>query len=207
MAVPARRVRRQLQGDDRRHGVAMRRLTSLLGLGLLVAACASPAPPSTAAAAAPSAVAPGARAVDTSGPFTLVLELPTDTWAAGEPITGEARLQVADGDGLIYGSGGGPLAFGYLELTGHREMGPAMTSDCARHRLGVDTPITSPLRKAGGWSDDDPDAAFYRDFVTGPDIRLPSGDWLVTASADFLAGKDCSGAAVHLEAPIVLHIR
>ena len=132
--------------------------------------------------------------------------MPKATWTAGEPITGQARLSVANGSGTIYGAAGGPLNFGYKEVTGHREMGPASDAACAPHALSVEAPIVVPLGKSGGWSDDQPDAAFYRNFLTGPDIRLPAGDWLVTASAEFLVGKDCSGPMTTLTAPIQLHI-
>ena len=84
---------------------------------------------------------------------------------------------------MIYGAAGGPLNFGYKELTGHREIGPASDAACAPHALSVEAPIVVALGKSGGWSDDQPDATFYRDFLTRPDIRLPAGDWPVTATA------------------------
>ena len=49
-----------------------------------------------------------------------------------------------------------------------------------------------PLVKSGGWSADDPNAAFYDAFFAAPDIRLPPGTWEVTGHASFSEG-DCGG--------------
>jgi hypothetical protein len=194
-----------MPGQPRPHrlrlGRVMRRFALLLALGTLVVSCAAPPPPMSTE---PEAKA--ARAVEVVGPFTLTFELPKSTWKAGEPITGEASLSVADGAGTIYGSAGEPLHFAFKELTGRRVMGPASDAACARYELAADAPIVAPIGKSGGWSDDEPDGAFYRDFFTSPDIRLPAGDWVVTASAEFLVGRDCSGPMRTLSAPIVLHV-
>ena len=73
--------------------------------------------------------------------------------------------------------------------------------------IGAGSPITAPLGKSGAWSDDEPDGAFYHDFLTSLDVRLPAGDWVVTASAGFVVGKDCTGGSHDLAAPIVIHVR
>jgi hypothetical protein len=180
----------------------MRRPFVIMAMALLFAACTSPAPSPTTAP--PAAVA---RAVDRSGPFTLVLELPADTWAAGEPITGEARLELANGARRVFGAAGGVIAFGYRELTGRRSMGALMDAACAPHGLSANTPIIAPLRPGGSWSGDDPDAGFYQAFAQGSDVRLPPGDWEIRAYAMFVDGAGCDGVLHDLEAPVVLHVR
>ena len=42
--------------------------------------------------------------------------------------------------------------------------------------------------KSGGFSADDPDAAFYRAFFSEPLVRLPAGRWEIAAVASFVVG-------------------
>ena len=179
----------------------MRRLILLIAFGTVVAACASPPQPT------PPATPEVVRATDADGPFTLVLELPKATWTAGESITGQARLSVAKGSGTIYGAAGGPLNFGYKELTGHREMGPASDAACAPHALSVEAPIVVALGKSGGWSDDQPDAAFYRDFLTEP--GHPAARWRLARDGNGRVPRRqglATGPMTTLTAPIELHV-
>lgn len=178
----------------------MRRLSLAAIVLISVAACGSPTPSGL------SSTPEAARAVDASGAYTLTFELPTTTWKAGEPITGEAQLAIARGADTSYGSADGPLNFSYRELTGHRQMGPAWDAVCAHHDISAAAPITSPLTECGAWDESSPDGAFYTDFFTSAGIRLTAGDWSVTAFASFSIGHDCSVATTDLEAPIVIHV-
>jgi hypothetical protein len=155
----------------------MRRAVLLLGM-LLVVACASTPHSETAA-----------------GPYLLTLDLPKQIWAAGEQITGEARLVLTQGDAVdLGGSGSGVIAFSYAEIGGlERRMGGAFTADCTRHRLTADTPFTAGLQKAGGYSPGEPNADFYRAFLAAPYVALPEGRWDVTAVTIFAEGPGCSG--------------
>ena len=62
--------------------------------------------------------------------------------------------------------------------------------------------MSKPLSKSGAFSDDDPDVAFLRSFLTAPDVRLPAGTWDVTALAQFTEGGMC-GAGGHSMAATV----
>ena len=105
---------------------------------------------------------------------------------------------------MIYGAAGGPLNFGYKELTGHRELGPASDAACAPHALSVEAPIVVALGKSGGWSESSPTPRSSA-FLKGPDIRLPAGDWLVTAAA--ISARLVGDGFTHdLTAPIELHV-
>ena len=162
-------------------------------LALILAACAS---------SAPSPTSSPATAEDGEGPFLLVFTLPRTTWSAGESIEGGSRLALsALGPVTIVGSGGGVLGFGFAEVGGHRQMGPAMTADCRQYRIAVDEPIVSPIAKSGGFSTDGPDAAFYRSFFADPLVHLPPGEWDITAIAEF-AEDECGGPTHSLKATI-----
>ena len=81
-----------------------------------------------------------------------------------------------------------------------------MTADCAPYRLEPGRPLTSAITKSGGYSADDPNAAFYRAFLADPVVSLPAGDWRITAGASLVEGEGCSGASRNLSAPITVHV-
>jgi hypothetical protein len=144
---------------------------------------------------------------DVQGAFELSFELPRTTFRAGEAIDGRAALGVVGGAPVAFGSsGGGPFVFEFTEINGRRHVSGAMTADCAPYRLDPGRPMTSAITKSGGFSDDDPDAAFYRAFLNDTPVSLPAGDWRITAGAVLVEGEGCSGASRNLAAPIVLHI-
>jgi hypothetical protein len=187
----------------RRH--ARRRVVSAIVAAAMVSGgCANRVEPSTPA----SQPSTGARQVsDIQGAFQLIFELPTTTYRAGEPIEGRATLAAIGGAPVAFGSsGGGPFVFNFTELTGRRDVGGAMTADCAPYLLEPGSPMTSAITKSGGFSSDDPDAPFYRAFLTDPTVTLPAGDWRITASAVLVEGVGCSGASRDLAASIVVHV-
>lgn len=171
-------------------------------LWLVVAACsATPTPEPT------ETNAPPARAEDVEGPFRLVFELPKTTWQAGEPIEGQAVLSlVGAGSTELSGSGGGLIAFDILEVGDRRHMEAGWDSSCASHRLEAVRPIVSGIVKSGGFTAEDPDADFYRAFFADPLVRLPPGDWQITAVASFVDGRGCAGQSYLLRAPILVHV-
>ncbi len=169
---------------------------------------ASPAPspaPSPATSAAPSSSPPHAQAQQ--GRFRLDFELPKAVWMAGEPIDGLATLSLVDGTAAdIGGSGGGLFAFGYVDPAGRHDVGPVWRADCRSYRLAADRPMTSGLTKSGGFSPDDPDIDFIRTFLTGPVVRLPAGDWTITAVVPFVEGTGCTGATHDIRASIPIRV-
>ena len=78
-------------------------------------------------------------------------------------------------------------------------------ADCAIHVLATDRPILSPITKSGGYSDDQPDAPFYRAFFADRLVHLPTGEWDITAVAEFAEGE-CGGPAHALAAPIRVRV-
>lgn len=139
------------------------------------------------------------RAEASDDRFRLSLTLPAATWPAGMEIDGEAVLAVDEGAVQLGGSGGGLIAFRYSQVGGRIVVEPVWTADCAAHRLSAAEPIRSPLSKSGGWSDDDPDARFYEEFLRAEGVRLPAGLWDITAIASAGCGD---GATVALETTV-----
>jgi hypothetical protein len=174
------------------------------GLCLAVIGCSATTP----TPAAPSQAAPTpAQATDTQGRYQLVFDLPRTDWRASDSITGLATLSLVGSGGVDFGSsGGGPIGFGFDEVSGSRQMGPVWTADCRYDRLESGQPKTSPITKSGGFIGEDPNVDFYRSFFADPLVRLPAGDWTITAVASFVEGSGCSGASYTLKAAILVHV-
>lgn len=173
--------------------------------GVSVAGCgATPSSsPSADAIPVPSS-GPIARAEASQGPYRLVFELEAAAFAVDEPIDGRAWLEVAGGAPVeLRASGSGLVLFELREIGGTRGMG-GWTADCRRYEVaGRTEPVA--IKKSGGYSTDDPDAAWYIGFFNDPLLRLPAGRWELTALADFTEGE-CGGPRVELRAPITITV-
>jgi hypothetical protein len=179
------------------------RLLSALVLCFAIPGCGVATATETPAAAAAAA----RHAEDQQGRYRLVFELPRASWRADEAIDGRATLSVANGGGVdLGGSGGGLVGFGFAQVGGPRHVDPGWDTDCSPYRLEPGKPVTSAIKKSGAFSDDQPDAAFYRAFLADPVVRLPAGDWTISAVASFVEGKGCSGASRMMTATVTVHI-
>jgi hypothetical protein len=175
-----------------------------IAFALVVGACDGSSAPSPATA---SPDGPAQRVSDVQGAFQLTFELPRTTFRAGEPIDGLATLGVIGDGAIAFGSsGGGPFVFDFAEIEGGRHVGGVMDGACAAYRLEPGRPMTSEITKSGAFSAEDPEAAFYRTFLSDPVVSLPAGDWRITAAAALVEGKGCSGASRNLAAPITVRV-
>ena len=68
------------------------------------------------------------------------------------------------------------------------------------------SPLAYPFRKGGGYSPDEPNAAFYEAYFDDPEFRLPPGRWEVSALAPLSIG-DCAGQNVSLKATLTLTVQ
>lgn len=177
------------------------RLRATLAMAsMLVVACSSEPSPD---ASPPTVVAEGQG-------FVLAMAVPSDHFAEGQAIDVRTTLTWTGPapKATIWGSGMGPVGFLYEELTGRkRTIGGVMTSDCAQHLYGrgVVTPI--PIGKSVGWSEDDPEAAFFREFARDPLLHLPAGRWRITAEVDgLLAPCDADAPAIKLQAVLEIGV-
>lgn len=159
----------------------MRLRAAVLGLTVVLAAACGSTPSSSA-----SSDGPIGRSVR-EAPFALELVVGKARYAPDQPIEAQATLHFLGPEGRIEisGSGDGPIFFRLEEVDGPRDMGPAWSDDCASHTIAGT--VTRPFIKGGGWSADDPNAAFYRAFFADPLFRLPAGRWRISAIADFYA--------------------
>lgn len=140
-----------------------------------------------------------------AGEFTLEISSQRDTWPAGEPIEVTATLTyLGAGSTTIYGPEPDPLSFGVREIGGAREMPAFLTYYGAPLRVGPE-PLVAEYRKSGGWSPEDPNAAFYQEFLADPEFHLPPGRWEVYVWARF-ATEDGGPYTVDTTARLVLTV-
>ena len=177
-----------------------------MALAACAAACGTVTTPGpTGSGSLDASTAVGSAVV--AGPFRLRLVLPKATWRADEPIAGEATLSVTGLQAAeLGGSGGGLIVFDYRELGGRRHVEPVWTADCVPHPIGPADPISEPLGKSGGIDGSDPDYEFYHGFLQGPDVRLPPGEWQITAIATFVDGRDCDGHSYSIGTPFTVTV-
>ncbi len=161
---------------------ALAAVAAILAVIVLLAACGGPEPsvqplsqaPSPAMqsptpAPSPAATAGPTEATDTRDGFRLVLTLPATTVPASLPVAGEALLTTVDGRvASLAGSGSGLIGFTFEEIGGTRMMGGMMTSDCHPYTIAAGDEYRISLRPSAAWSEDDPNADFYRTFAGPP---------------------------------------
>jgi hypothetical protein len=140
--------------------------------------------------------------------WVLTMGSPRARWVVGEPIVIRTELRyVGPGAGTEYfGSSSGPVAFSLEEIGGTRSLQGSMLGDCARHSIRADEPLVVAYVK-GGYSADDPNAAFYTEFVADPVLRLPAGSWELAAHAVFSMPPNCGqGRTVSLNASVIVTV-
>ena len=147
------------------------------------------------------------RAEDRDSSFLLTISTPHLVWRADQPISVSAEFSyLGPGSVTVSGPGPGPhVKFGVVELTGDREMEPLWLMACAYWEMSRN-PLAFPFRKGGGYSSDEPNAAFYEAWLAEPEFRLPPGRWEVSAFAPFSLGQ-CSGRNINLEATVTLTVQ
>lgn len=193
----------------RRSGGVQRPVLSL-AIALIVGACsAAPTPTPLGSGIQPGPTAPELASGTVSGQgLTLSATVEPAVVAAGQRIEVEA---VVTNDGLepivLSGSGSGFVFFSVTRIEDGLTSGePAMTGDCATHVVTPGEPVVVPFSKSGGWSEDDPNAAFLRTYFSEPELSLPSGTWRVDISTAATMGEGCTGEPLDLELSLVVTV-
>ncbi len=75
-------------------------------------------------------------------------------------------------------------------------MDGAVDDVCRQTVVRRDEPISIPYTKSAAWTPDDPNAAFYQEWMNEPQLHLPAGTWTVVAEGQFsisaCGGRDVS---------------
>jgi hypothetical protein len=135
--------------------------------------------------------------------FRLVLKANSARHAVGVPIALLTELHYIGRQPQVRlaGSGSGLVVVSMTQLDGPLQIAGGGTDDCVGYSIAPGEPIVKPYVKSGGWSADDPNAAFYGAFFADPLLRLPRGTWRVFATTQFFVG-DCPGPSHTLAATL-----
>ncbi|HUR17075.1 MAG TPA: hypothetical protein VMZ33_07300 [Candidatus Limnocylindrales bacterium] len=142
------------------------------------------------------------------GDFRLSIFANRREFEAEDLIDISASLLYQGGSESITVAGVGTLVNGFSvrQLDGELSMGPAWNEPCIPETLTREVPYEVDFEKSGGYGPDDPNRDFYMRYLADPELRLPSGVWLITAHSEFWAGA-CSGDYVSLTASVVVRVR
>jgi hypothetical protein len=165
-------------------------------------------PAASPTAIQPTGVAPTGEApmdVANDGTFELVMSASRAAYPAFEPIDISTSLEYLGPASSIIatGSGSGLVGFGVQQIDGVHATGTGGTADCRDYGFTRGERTAVPFGKSGGYSEDDPDAAFLKDYFADPQLRLPPGSWRVYAIAQFTLGG-CGGELHELRAEITI---
>ena len=140
------------------------------------------------------------------GRFTLTFTIPSASVPSSTEIDGMARVALLAPGGATFSGSNTIFGFEFSEVGGHhRLVSPVFDGVCAPHRITSNTPLDSPIVKSGAIVEG-PDAEWYRQFLTDPSIKLPAGDWDITANADFYDGQGCTGQHLNMRATVRVHV-
>lgn len=180
-----------------RRSSAVQLVVALLVVASLVAACGG---------SAPSASAGPASASVTQGRFTLTFTIERTNVRARDEIVGRASVALlAPGAATVTGAGTF-IGYEFTEVGGKgRHVEPGFDLACAPHQVTSGSPTELPIIKSGAVVEG-PDAAWYRDFLADPVVKLPAGDWDVTAIAQFFDGRSCAGQHLDMRATVRVHV-
>jgi hypothetical protein len=189
-----------MQPRERRATLVFLAATIAVGVVLWLARIQTGGPLGATSTPAPTAVGfvdEPTTALTSDDRFRLTLELDHSVWHVGQPITGRVRLEwLGPGVTIARGSGSGVLGVDVHQVNGSIVLGWGGTDDCASYNIGASAPIVAGLTKNGGWSADDPNAAFYEAFFKDPLYRLPAGDWEFKGQADVYV-RECEAGGEH----------
>jgi hypothetical protein len=108
---------------------------------------------------------------------------------------------------VLSGSGSGFVFFSVTRTADGLTSGePVWTDDCARHVVPAGDRNVIPFAKSGGWSEEDPNAAFLRTYFADPQLTLPSGTWRIDVVAQGYIGDGCTGAQLDLEVSLIVTV-
>ncbi len=202
-------VRRQLSLRSERPA-AMHQIPFAVLLALAVAACgALPAPTEIGPPEVPGPSVPAvATGAVRNGDLTLSAVAEPVEVAAGRVIHVTATLANEGVEDVeISGSGTGIVYFTVTRLEDGLTSGPPfMDGDCRSYPLSAGERTEVPFRKSGGYSPDDPNAAFMDAYYADPELTLPAGTWKIEVAAYGSIGANCSGDPLDLALELVVTV-
>ncbi|MDQ8735876.1 hypothetical protein [Paenibacillus sp. LHD-38] len=121
--------------------------------------------------------------------FEMSLNIDKTTFAKGEPIVYSASLTyIGDNESITVWGPRTNVVF-YLTDGKKLEMEGANTTELTPTVFVKGEKYEYPFQKSGGYSNDGPDAKFWKEFYGEKDLLLPSGTYYIAAHCDFSLDK------------------
>jgi hypothetical protein len=167
----------------------------------------APAAASTSPRSAAAIPAAAVEGNDAEPWFKLRIGAESGVYRAGEPIHVWARLTYTGPkpQEKLVASGSGLVQFSWEQQNGQRRQDGAATADCAPYSIDRTQVLAVPFAKSGGFSGDDPDAGFWRQYFADPVLRLPAGRYRIHALTNFFVGE-CAGPEHRLDATVEITV-
>jgi hypothetical protein len=131
---------------------------------------------------------------DADASFRLTLRTDQDRYRAGQEIQVLATLTyLGPADAVVARGSSNPGLIGFAVESDDPpiRVSPAFTTDCGQHPMSRGVAVEYPLAKSGGYSRDEPFAAFFLDYFDSEELRLPAGTWTISAGGGWYSGADC----------------
>jgi hypothetical protein len=174
----------------------------------VIAGCVGVAPEGQGGRVA-TASADAMSTVANDGIFELRISTPSARVRTDDTITIESSLTYVGPERIVTvaGSGSGLVVFGVRQLDGPHLVSPGWTTDCAARTMTAGVPVAQPFAKSGGYTNDDPDAAFIRAYFAERPLRLPPGRWRISATAIVYVGTCSADGSHQLSADVDVDVR
>jgi hypothetical protein len=144
----------------------------------------------------------GSQRTDLVNDSVLELRIYTDKdeYIAGEAVDCYAILEYVGGADSITIHSSDPLV--YFTIKGSVFKGDYAVNDVLiTTTLVKGEPVRFGFVKSGGYSKDDPNAAFWESWFSDPEVRLPSGEFTISATVSgYFDGSDMAGKPYTLTA-------
>jgi len=143
--------------------------------------------------------------------FALTIATDRTQVVADEPIAITTTLRyistAKNKNATVSGPGGGLVAFGVEQLDGPIDTGPGWRLSCGFHRFAPGEVQEILFEKSGGFDADGPMAGFWRTWFADSILRLPEGQYVITAYA-YHGGRGavCTGPWETLTASVSLEV-
>ena len=161
----------------------------------------SPPLPSPGTPGSPTPVS----ATDSDAKFTLTVTVPQGVVTTTTSITPVAEFGYIGPQDAVTIYHGAPVVYWRIqEIGGQRGMGGAVNTICDNSTLVKGETSTKPFRK-GGQISDDPGTFFDRVWFEDPTLRLPAGQWAISAVFDAALGG-CGGEHHELTATVEIEV-
>jgi hypothetical protein len=137
--------------------------------------------PTDAAITAPSGVV-------TDDHFSLAITSARAHWPSGEPIEISTTVRyLGTEEATVLSHGSAFVVFTIEQLDGAFDQGGGRDDSCDGETFAPGEIRDVPFQKSGGYSNDDPAAEMWRQWFDDPELRLPAGQYRITAETRYSA--------------------